>query len=103
MDLLEISNFKIKIYFNINKTFKYILIKYYHIYFYIFIFYSATIIVYHPSSSEYGNKFANIGLMGFLGSLSGVNDKKMAISEIGVSYPEVEPPAEAPSFGKTKI
>lgn len=38
--------------------------------------------------------------MGFLGSLSGVNDKKMAISEIGVSYPEVEPPAEAPSFGE---
>jgi hypothetical protein len=35
----------------------------------------AVIVVYHPESPEDGNNFANIGLMGFLGSLSGVNDK----------------------------
>jgi len=58
----------------------------------------ATIVVYHPATPEIGNTFANIGLMGFLGSLSGVNDKKMAISEIGVSYPDVLP-EESPSWG----
>lgn len=51
------------------------------------------IIVYHPSSPEVGNTFANIGFTGWLGMLSGVNEHKMAISEIGVSYPD-------PSFGK---
>lgn len=46
------------------------------------------IIVYHPSSPEIGNTFANIGFTGWLGMLSGVNEHKMAISEIGVSFPD---------------
>jgi len=57
------------------------------------------ITVYHPSDPIYGNKFANVGIMGFLGSLSGFNEYQMGISEIGVSYPETLP-EEAPSFGE---
>jgi len=53
----------------------------------------AAILVYHPSNEKDGHTFANIGFIGFLGSISGINENHMAISEIGVSYPD-------DSFGK---
>jgi isopenicillin-N N-acyltransferase like protein len=52
----------------------------------------AAIIVYHPNPGD-GNQFALVGFPGFVGALSGMSDRKVAISEIGVSYPD-------PSFGK---
>ena len=45
-------------------------------------------IVYHPSDKKYGNTWMNIGFMGWIGILSGVNEHKMGVSEIGVSYPD---------------
>lgn len=51
------------------------------------------VIVYHPVNETYGSAFANIGFTGWLGMLSGVNEHQLAISEIGVSYPD-------PSFGR---
>jgi exportin-7 len=45
-------------------------------------------IVYHPSSPKLGNTWMNIGFMGWIGILSGVNEHKMGVSEIGVSYPD---------------
>merc|ERR1711991_719685 len=41
-----------------------------------------------------GHSFANVGWTGWIGSISGVSSKQMAISEIGVSFPDK-------SFGKT--
>ena len=41
------------------------------------------ITVYHPNE---GNAFANVGWTGWVGSLTGMNDQQMAISEIGASY-----------------
>eukprot|EP00163_Fabomonas_tropica_P005812 TRINITY_DN15443_c0_g1_i2.p1 TRINITY_DN15443_c0_g1~~TRINITY_DN15443_c0_g1_i2.p1 ORF type:complete len:491 (+),score=120.25 TRINITY_DN15443_c0_g1_i2:84-1556(+) len=49
--------------------------------------YSA-ITVYHPSDPADGHSFINIGILGFLGSLSGVSSKQLGISEIGVSFPD---------------
>jgi isopenicillin-N N-acyltransferase like protein len=46
------------------------------------------IVVYHPEHEKDGNSWMNIGFMGWLGVISGVNEHKMAISEIGVSYPD---------------
>ncbi len=43
-------------------------------------------IVYHPTKS--GHAFANVGFAGWIGSFSGMSSKQMAISEIGVSYPD---------------
>lgn len=45
-------------------------------------------VVYHPSSKKDGNRWINIGFMGWIGVLSGMSDQQMAISEIGVSYPD---------------
>ncbi len=42
--------------------------------------------VYNPSSHIYGNKWMNIGFMGWVGVISGINQHKMAISEIGVYF-----------------
>ncbi len=39
--------------------------------------------MYHPIE---GNDFVNIGFTAFVGSLTGVSDKQMAISEIGATY-----------------
>jgi isopenicillin-N N-acyltransferase like protein len=50
-------------------------------------------VVYHPSSQKYGNAWLNIGFAGWIGVLSGVNEHQLAVSEIGVSYPDA-------SFGK---
>lgn len=52
----------------------------------------AAIVVYHPNPGD-GNQFALVGFPGFVGALSGMSERKVAISEIGVSYPD-------PSFGK---
>lgn len=52
------------------------------------------IIVYHPTNDannknkNYGNQWMNIGFMGWLGVISGVNEHKVAVSEIGVSFPD---------------
>jgi isopenicillin-N N-acyltransferase like protein len=51
------------------------------------------VIVYHPSNEKIGNTFANIGFTGWLGMLSGVNEHKMGMSEIGVYFSDA-------SFGK---
>jgi len=47
-----------------------------------------TVTVYHPSSKKDGNVWMNIGFAGWIGILSGVSEQQMAISEIGVSYPD---------------
>ncbi len=44
--------------------------------------------MYHPENDKIGYPFANIGFTGFIGSISGININKLAISEIGVSYPD---------------
>jgi len=43
------------------------------------------ITVYHPTQ---GNDFANIGMPGFIGGLTGVSEALLGISEIGVGYPD---------------
>ena len=52
--------------------------------------------VYHGSAedADSGHSFANVGWTGWVGSISGMSSKQMAISEIGVSFPDK-------SFGKT--
>ncbi|KAL3855217.1 hypothetical protein ACJMK2_014437 [Sinanodonta woodiana] len=44
--------------------------------------------VYHPSDPKYGHAFANIGWTGWFGSITGYSSQRLAISEIGVSYPD---------------
>eukprot|EP00180_Rhodochaete_pulchella_P001470 Plantae.Rhodophyta-Rhodochaete_pulchella.ctg22794.p1 GENE.Plantae.Rhodophyta-Rhodochaete_pulchella.ctg22794~~Plantae.Rhodophyta-Rhodochaete_pulchella.ctg22794.p1 ORF type:complete len:389 (-),score=55.28 Plantae.Rhodophyta-Rhodochaete_pulchella.ctg22794:52-1092(-) len=46
------------------------------------------IIVYHPSGTDNGHAFANMGFVGWIGALSGQSSTNMAISEIGVSFPD---------------
>ncbi|KAL5014130.1 hypothetical protein ScPMuIL_008400 [Solemya velum] len=48
--------------------------------------------VYHPTSATNGHAFANFGWTGWIASITGISTQ-MAISEIGVSYPDE-------SFGK---
>jgi len=43
------------------------------------------ITVYHLSG-ELGNSWANMGILGFMGVFSGINEKQMAVSEIGVYF-----------------
>jgi len=43
--------------------------------------------VYHPNPGN-GNSFALVGMTGFIGGLTGISDKQLGISEIGVSYPD---------------
>jgi len=51
--------------------------------------------VYHPSNPN-ENAFANVGFPGFIGLITGMNDQKMGISEIGASYSgEVAFPGES--------
>ena len=50
----------------------------------------SAITVYHPSSDgSNGHPFVNVGIMGFLGGLTGVSEAQLGISEIGVSYPDL--------------
>ncbi|XP_041374954.1 protein dcd1B-like [Gigantopelta aegis] len=44
--------------------------------------------VYHPANQSFGHDWANFGWTGWIGSITGMNSKKMAISEIGVSFPD---------------
>ncbi|KAK7112970.1 protein dcd1B-like [Littorina saxatilis] len=44
--------------------------------------------VYHPTNSSNGHAFANFGWTGWIGSITGMNSRQMAISEIGVSFPD---------------
>eukprot|EP00043_Microstomoeca_roanoka_P004787 m.51843 g.51843 ORF g.51843 m.51843 type:complete len:440 (+) comp12654_c0_seq1:210-1529(+) len=46
------------------------------------------ITVYHPVNSSNGHAFANIGWTGWLGSITGISSTQVAISEIGVSFPD---------------
>ncbi|CAF0785636.1 unnamed protein product [Brachionus calyciflorus] len=56
------------------------------------------ITVYHPNkdSSTNGHDFANIGWSGWIGSFQGYSSKKLAVSQIGVSYPDI-------SFGEESL
>lgn len=45
------------------------------------------ITVYHPNSDN-GHAFANIGIMDFIGGLTGISETQLGISEIGASYPD---------------
>ena len=42
--------------------------------------------VYHPNSNKLGNKWLNIGFMGWGGVISGINEHRLAVSEIGVYF-----------------
>ncbi|XP_061188063.1 prolyl 4-hydroxylase subunit alpha-2-like [Saccostrea echinata] len=44
--------------------------------------------VYHPAYPKDGHAFANFGWTGWFGSITGMSSQKMAISEIGVSFPD---------------
>lgn len=44
------------------------------------------ITVYHPNSKKLGNKWMNIGFMGWVGVISGINEHRLAVSEIGVYF-----------------
>jgi hypothetical protein len=46
------------------------------------------ITVYHPTNASDGHAFANIGWTGWIGSITGISSKQMAISEIGVTFPD---------------
>jgi len=48
-----------------------------------------SITVYHPTQ---GNTWAQVGMIGFTTALTGISDKQLGISEIGVAYPD-------PTFG----
>mgnify|MGYP006413170431 FL=1 len=52
------------------------------------------ITVYHPSGNgSNGHAFANVGWTGWIGSITGMSSNQMAISEIGVTFPDA-------TFGK---
>lgn len=53
----------------------------------------AAVIVYHPSSDADGHAWANLAFTGFTGSVTGMSSAYLAMSEIGVTYPDE-------SFGK---
>ena len=44
------------------------------------------VVVYHPK--DLGHPFANVGFLGWIGALTGQSSKKLAISEIGVAFPD---------------
>jgi len=48
------------------------------------------VVIYHPNDykGKKAYKFANLGFVGWVGSFSGVSENQMAISEIGVTYPD---------------
>lgn len=49
----------------------------------------SAITVYHPNTDgSNGHPFVNVGIMGFLGGLTGMSQAQLGISEIGVSYPD---------------
>jgi hypothetical protein len=49
----------------------------------------ATIVVYHPSAEGAGgHAWANVGFSGWTASITGFSSSQLALSEIGVSYPD---------------
>lgn len=46
-----------------------------------------SITVYHPRNGE-GHPFLTVGMLGFIGGLTGVSSTQLGISEIGVSFPD---------------
>jgi isopenicillin-N N-acyltransferase-like protein len=49
----------------------------------------ALIVVYHADNvNNYPNSFINVGFVGWVGSISGMSSNQVAISEIGVSFPD---------------
>lgn len=46
------------------------------------------VIVYHPLDASLGHTFANVGFLGWTGTLTGQNEHQVAVSEIGVSFPD---------------
>mmetsp|Transcript_465 Transcript_465/g.622 ORF Transcript_465/g.622 Transcript_465/m.622 type:complete len:319 (-) Transcript_465:18-974(-) len=50
----------------------------------------SSITVYHPDpyNKTQGHPWINVGFVGFIGALTGVSEKQLAISEIGVSFPD---------------
>jgi len=46
-----------------------------------------SITIYHPNNGK-GYAWANVGMAGFMGGLTGMNENGLAISEIGVAYPD---------------
>jgi len=46
------------------------------------------VVVYHPANATYGLPWANVGFIGWVGSLTGVNAARQTIHEIGVSFPD---------------
>lgn len=50
----------------------------------------ASVVVYHPTpeSSSAGHAFANVGFIGWMASVTGMSSQPLAVSEIGVSYPD---------------
>lgn len=53
----------------------------------------AAMIVYHPSADAGGHPWANVAFTGFTGAITGMSSAGLAMSEIGVTYPDE-------SFGK---
>jgi len=49
-----------------------------------------SVTVYHPDAARggLGHAFANVGFVGWIGSLTGMSSAQMSIHEIGVSYPD---------------
>ena len=47
----------------------------------------AAIVVYHPQAGQ-GHAWANLGFGGWTGSITGFSSSQLALSEIGVSYPD---------------
>jgi isopenicillin-N N-acyltransferase-like protein len=45
------------------------------------------VIVYHPSEGL-GHPFANVGFLAWIGVMTGISSQQMAVSEIGVSFPD---------------
>lgn len=45
------------------------------------------VVVYHPMKNN-GHSFINVGFVGWIGCLSGMSSTQLAISEIGVSFPD---------------
>ncbi len=44
--------------------------------------------IYHKQENSNENTFMNVGWTGWIGSITGVNDQRMSIHEIGASYPD---------------
>ena len=53
------------------------------------------IVVYHPAAGE-GHAWANVGFGGWTGSITGFSSQQLALSEIGVSYPDARRAAARP-------